>query len=214
MGIRFFLLLGLLVLSFPQLPWAYTTQDCLGCHEKGSPEASRQISGKEFLESVHGRQSLSCQDCHTGIKDPSHQEIKGSGKVNCNDCHDQEIRPVNYWSWFSSFQVASHGKQDFSRLYQKSNCLGCHQGQGAHGEKSPLNNQTCYKCHGELGKRAEILGYIHPKGDLKAQPIVFAVVVLDQVWLILLGLGGAGFVWTRFRKSGPKSSGPKGAPKV
>jgi NAD-dependent SIR2 family protein deacetylase len=246
------LLFWAVFLFFPQSIWAYTTEECLGCHGTGNPKTSKQLSGSEFLKSVHG-QNVSCQECHLGIRDQDHQQIKGSGRVDCRACHEQEnrhglsalrkgsllptcqtchtrhgilkkenpastVNPENltetcrgchprecgerdYWTYLPSLQVASHAKQDFSRLYRKSNCLGCHQGQAAHGEEQPLNSQTCSKCHGDLGKKASFLGTIHPPADLKTHPAFLASMVMDQALLILLGLGGIVFLLARFRKS-------------
>ncbi len=246
-----FLLLGAIFLFFPQSTLAYTTEECLGCHETGNPKTRQQLSGSAFFKSVHG-QNISCQECHVGIKDQNHQHQIGSGRVNCRGCHEQvnrhgrrsskkgsplpacqtchtrhdilkkdnpastvnpenlkktcrgchprECGANNYWTYFPSLQVASHAKQDFSQHYRRSNCLGCHQGQAAHGEEQPLNSQSCSKCHGDLGGKASFLGYIHPQADPKTHPAVFVSLVLDQAWLLLLGLGGIGILSARFKR--------------
>jgi hypothetical protein len=64
-------------------------------------------------------------------------------------------------------RIKSHPKQDFSGTYDKTNCLGCHQGAAAHGESGNINGQTCYKCHITPEGRGALLGHIHPKADFR-----------------------------------------------
>ena len=59
--------------------WAYTTEDCMVCHREGSPESALHISVREFESSIHGREGMDCTDCHNGVTDGSHGELKGSG---------------------------------------------------------------------------------------------------------------------------------------
>jgi hypothetical protein len=74
------------------------------------------------------------------------------------------------------------------------NCLGCHQGAGAHGEKKPINDQDCNKCHNDL------MGFMHPKADSAKQPGIFALAWIYQVFLAALLWGGFRF-YTRRKKS-------------
>jgi len=214
---------------------AYTTEDCIRCHRKGSPESFLHIEVEEFKRSAHGA-TLSCLDCHGAVQDESHQLMGGSVSVSCMECHEQENRhglegggdrrpkcyschtkhrilgkeaplssvhpdaldetcaschPVecgkpDYLSWFPSLQIVSHGKQDFSKAYSRGNCLGCHQGDGAHGEKKPINDQDCAKCHKAL------MGFIHPKADSEKQPGILVSVWIYQAFL-------AGLLWGGFR---------------
>lgn len=199
MHFLFSILFGVLIFVLVPSAEAYTQEECLNCHEKGNPNTQKKISKKEYLKSIHG-QNLSCQDCHKGIKDETHQERQGSGLVECKDCHPNEWGARDWWSW----QVTSHGKQDLNGNYDKRNCLGCHQGQAAHGEEKPINNQTCFKCHGRLGKEAALVGYIHPRADRKTHPAVFTSMILSWIILVGLGVGGLGFLWTRIRKGRDK----------
>jgi hypothetical protein len=215
--------------------WAYTPEDCIRCHQKGSNESFLQIDVQGYQGSAHGA-TFSCLDCHGQIKDDSHRTMKAGSFVSCVECHEQENRhglpggeerrpkcyschtkhrilgkgdPLSsvhqrafgktcaachpsecgrgdYLSWFPSLQVVSHGKQDFSRAYDRMNCLGCHQGAGAHGEQKPINDQDCYKCHNNL------MGFMHPKADSAAQPWILASAWIYQVLL-------AGLLWGGFR---------------
>jgi hypothetical protein len=99
----------------------------------------------------------------------------------------------DYLSWFTSLQIVSHGKQDFGKAYSRGNCLGCHQGEGAHGEKRPINDQDCAKCHKDL------MGFMHPKADSAKQPGILASVWIYQVFLSALLWGGFRF-YTRRRR--------------
>jgi len=96
-----------------------------------------------------------------------------------------------------SLQVASHSKQDFSRIYDRTNCLGCHQGTGAHGEQAVINDQNCNTCHVTLDGQNKLLGYIHSKAE-KRQPGVLAAASIYQVILGLLMIGGFAFFIRRF----------------
>ena len=222
--------------------WAYTPEDCNKCHKEGSTGSILHISIKEFNTSIHGRK-ITCQDCHASVKDEGHETMKGSGAVDCSECHEQENRhgsqsktedrprcyschtkhgiferdkevssvhpeqlketckgchPVecgqtDYLSWLPSIQIATHKKQAFSRAYEKSNCLGCHQGMAAHGEEKPLNDQDCYKCHLSQKGQATLWGYIHTRADFKKQPVIFAAAIIYLVFLVVLSWGGLRF---------------------
>ncbi|MEN8751448.1 MAG: hypothetical protein AB1Z18_01620 [Desulfobacterales bacterium] len=219
----------------------YTDEACIECHRMGSEESDRHINVDEYQASVHG-QELTCQDCHTGVVDDTHQSEVGAGAVDCGDCHEQENRhglngpeeqrpkchdchtrhhmlsktdpasavhpdqlattcagchpaasgETDFFSWFPSYQIASHNKGDFATAYNKDNCLGCHQGAAVHGESAPIDEQDCYKCHLSPDAAGAMWGYIHPKPDIKTQPIVFAAASIYQVFvafglIVLLG---------------------------
>ena len=237
-----FYFLGILISLTCCIVWAYTPEDCIKCHKEGSTGSTLHISIKEFEASIHGRKIV-CQDCHAGVEDEGHETWKGSGAVDCGECHEQENRhglqskiedrpkcyschtrhgifekdnavssvhpeklketckgchPVecgqtDYLSWLPSIQIATHKKQDFSRAYEKGNCLGCHQGMAAHGEEKPLNDQDCYKCHLSQKGQARLWEYIHPKADYKKQPTIFVAAIIFQLFIALLLWGGFRF---------------------
>jgi len=225
------LVIGLLLFFSSGSAGAYTTDECLGCHGQGG-SATRTISITEFKNSAHGKDP-SCRDCHTNVKDESHQARPGAVAVQCGPCHDQENRhglqangrprpqchdchtrhgilpkadpkssvhparlPLtcktchpwecgksDYMSQFLSLRIKSHKKQDFSRAFQDTNCLGCHQGKAAHGEERLINNQSCYKCHQPVQGEGPLWGSIHPRADWKRRPTLFAAAVADQAGL-------------------------------
>ena len=162
--------------------------DCGKCHEQ---------------ENRHGFQSKTedrprCYSCHTkhGIfkKDEEVSSVHPKQlKETCKGCHPVECGQMDYLSWLPSIQIATHKKQDFSRAYEKGNCLGCHQGMAAHGEEEPLNDQDCYKCHLSQKGQVTLWGYIHPRADFKKQPAIFAAATIYLVSLGVLLWGGFRF---------------------
>ncbi|MDY7037830.1 MAG: hypothetical protein SV375_16915, partial [Thermodesulfobacteriota bacterium] len=112
--------------------------DCANCHEK---------------ENRHGFGSRpndrpKCHSCHTRHcileKENKASSVHSKRlKDTCKDCHPAECGNTGYFSWLPSIQIRSHNKQDFNRSYEKGNCTGCHQGEAAHGEEEPINDQDC-----------------------------------------------------------------------
>ncbi|QTA81453.1 cytochrome domain-containing protein [Desulfonema limicola] len=164
----------------------YTAEECMECHKTGSEESSLLISPEKYEASVHG-QSLTCLECHTGIKDEEHMNGEGIEPVDCSQCHEMKKNKTSLFSRLSSFQIASHKKADFGKNYTMDNCLGCHQGTGAHGETEAINNMDCYKCHDPNIKDA-MWGYMHLDTKNKSMPAVFAYICFAVLILaVLLG---------------------------
>lgn len=162
---------------------------CRECHEKENGHA---------MGSAHDRRPA-CHSCHT-----AHLILEKGNKLSsihpdslqrtCSPCHPTECGQGGYLSWFPSLQVISHGKADFSRKYGKGNCVGCHQGDAAHGEKTPIDAQDCYKCHRSMW------GYIHPKAEPGKNPGLFAAALLYQALGLALIGGGLRLFTLRFRR--------------
>ena len=225
---------------------AYMDTDCIKCHTGAGQESLLKISVEQFDRSAHAEE-VSCQECHANVVDDDHQEIPGSGAVDCGTCHDQfnqhgagatENRPrcfschtrhnilspddpqstvhadqlrqtcrachpgqsgsFEYLTWFTSIQVASHPKQDFSKTYTRENCLGCHQGRAAHGETDPVDDQNCYTCHLDDDGHNKLWGVMHPDAHLENQPGVFTASVTYQLVLITMLFGGFRWLMRRF----------------
>jgi hypothetical protein len=138
--------------------------DCQRCHEKPN------------LHAKDG--SVPCKSCHPphGIypaDDPrSSVNPKNLGNT-CNGCHPAQSGNRGLFTFLESFQIASHPKQDFSELADKTMCLACHQGQAAHGEREPINHQNCPACHLPLGRNSSELGYIHMSAEGDKRPLSF-----------------------------------------
>lgn len=154
--------------------------DCGQCHEQ---------------ENRHGGNGLEverpkCYDCHSrhnilAKTDPASTVHTAQLPATCAGCHPVASgKNKGYFAWFPSFQVASHNKADFSASFDKDNCLGCHQGAGAHGETEPIDEQTCYKCHSPALDSA-MWGLMHPDASRETQPAVFATGVIYQIFIVI-----------------------------
>ncbi len=233
----------------------YTDEACIECHRTGSEESDLHMDVDAYQASIHAQEELTCQDCHSGVVDDSHQSEEGSGAVDCSDCHEQEnahgpedaplqchechpkhnmrtktdpasaVHPdrlpvtcgechpaatgdEDYFSWFPSFQIASHAKGDFGTAYERDNCLGCHQGAGAHGESEPINDETCYKCHYDQDATGALWGEMHPVADRQTQPVIFAAASLYQVFIV----GGLAALVVGFFRSRTRARSRQGEP--
>lgn len=228
--------LALLVFAGACDCWAYTNKDCVRCHEAVSVSAP----------SASAHAELGCLDCHTKVKDKTHESAKEEGSVNCGQCHQQgnlhgmngqgEARPrcfdchtkhhilakdnpkssvnpdnlkitcgkchpletgrTGYLSSFLYLQIRSHKKGDFSRAYDRSDCIGCHQGRAAHGETTPLGSEKCSRCHLPGNAHGAMSGYIHPKADPVKEPLMFAAALSYQVFIVVVL---AALFWAGFR---------------
>lgn len=168
--------------------WAYTAEECIECHNEGSEDSSLHISVKDFEMSAHGP-GVQCQDCHTNVRDDAHTSEEGSGAVpgeSCKGCHPAAFGEVDSFSWLPSFQIASHAKQDFAHAYEMENCVGCHQGRAAHGEKEPIDDQNCYQCHVSPTGQNGLWGYMHPRADSGKHPGIFFAGLVYRFFLGIL----------------------------
>ena len=189
---------------------------CRDCHKGVIDNSHKKVKGSGGVdcnachdqENRHGSKSKDedwpqCHSCHSrhGIleKDnPSSSVHPARLKETCKRCHPLECGEVGYLSWFPSLKMRTHGKQDFSQTYKRSNCVGCHQAMASHGDDIRLNEQNCFKCHLPNSKHPGLWGYIHPKADSKKQPGIFAAGVIYQIMLVLLLCGGVAFWIKKF----------------
>lgn len=110
--------------------------DCLGCHDT--------VDAAKFNASIHG--SLSCNDCHSSIRDVPHENI---AKVDCAGCHEEAV---------AQYATSSHGKARAKGDKVAASCVDCH---GKHDilPKSDPNSRTnrfhvpvtCASCHANAG---------------------------------------------------------------
>lgn len=180
------------------------TLTCLDCHTQIEDESHKNEKGANPVScsecheqannhglSAKGERRPSCYSCHTkhrilGKGEPASSVYPTALKRTCKTCHAAESGESDYLSWFPSLRIVSHGKQDLSRSYERGNCLGCHQGAGAHGEKEPIVDEDCYKCHNQM------MGFMHPKADSAKQPGTFTSAWIYQLFIV-------GVLWTGFR---------------
>ena len=236
--------------------YAFTQEECIQCHRKESGKSFLQISIVEFQHSIHGNE-ITCGDCHSGIESKEHERVKGSGAVDCGQCHEQENRhglgterddrpachschgkhgilgkdkmismahreklkntcskchpvecgEIGFLSRLLSLQIRSHKKQDFSRDYRRTNCIGCHQGQAAHGEKKPIDTQDCHICHMSLKGHLPITVYIHPRADYEKQPAIFIAAAIYPIFIIFILWCGVKYMVLRLSVKSKKYRG-------
>jgi hypothetical protein len=159
--------------------------DCQRCHEQ---------------QNLHAQDgSLTCNACHTphyiyGVQDPRSSVHNKNLKGTCGKCHPEQSQHTNILSTLIGLHIASHPKQDFSRVFSVEMCVDCHQGRAAHGEDAPVNDQDCYKCHMSLAKSNWILGYVHASTDWHSKPVhtianyIYIAASLGLVVLFVRGL--------------------------
>ena len=129
---------------------AITSKDCLECHTDAS--LTRKVDGKEVKlapvqaeqlgRSVHA--SLSCTDCHAGIKELPHAE--GLPPAQCVACHEDEFKKYN-----DSIHGFNHKQGGVAATC--SDCHGTHAILSAKNVDSPVFKlnlpRTCAKCHND-----------------------------------------------------------------
>jgi hypothetical protein len=148
---------------------------CNGCHDK---------------EQVHGTLGrVTCRDCHG-----SHYIYKAGDfrsathwknlKRTCGRCHPGQSGTGGILSRLPFLRVVTHPKQDFSKRFDESMCVGCHQGKAAHGENKPVNEQGCYTCHASMGKGRFLSRRFHVPTGSETRPADIVAGYLSLVALI------------------------------
>jgi Fe-S oxidoreductase/nitrate reductase gamma subunit len=191
--IRRSILLSALVLILACNSWGYSQDECLECHGTGGSSRLLIDTGL-YVSSVHAKEGISCPDCHTAITGDEHFTAEVPGKVDCGSCHEGQAKRSGILSSLMSFHIISHPKQDPALAADKSMCVGCHQGQAAHGEKAAVNKQNCYECHSPLDKNSILFGYMHLHGNN-----LDLVLILLSVVLLIYGLAGRCKMWKQGR---------------
>lgn len=159
----------------------YTADDCVSCHT-GDGESTLKISLETFNSTAHGK-AITCLGCHSGITGEEHMEAEKMEPLNCIKCHADKTGEGEFFSKAVSFRVASHPKADFSENYSiEKNCLGCHQGKGAHGESGSVSSERCYMCH-DPGLKHAMWGSIHQDGRNRS---FFTTLLYSALFLFFL----------------------------
>lgn len=162
--------------------------DCNACHDEKNRHGAGSGSGN----------LPQCYSCHTKhhILPPSTAESSVNPKnlsTTCGSCHPVQTRAIDSFSVFATFRVSSHKKEDFAGDFATSDCLGCHQGKAAHGEKEPIYEHDCYRCHLRGDGTVPLWGYIHPQAQIHHRPKMMATAILYLIAVITLLI--AGFVY-------------------
>jgi hypothetical protein len=153
--------------------------DCQSCHKK---------------ENRHDKEgSVACISCH-----PPHfifptNDSRSSLNwrnlgVTCGKCHRLQGKGKGLLAFLKSFQIASHPKQNFAKVVDKNMCVACHQGEAAHGESGPINNQQCNTCHRPMGRYSSELGYIHRGDDWNLNSLNFVAGYINLIGSLLLAV--------------------------
>lgn len=161
--------------------------DCSACHDTINQHGAGASEGRPKCFNCHTRHNI------LSPGDPMSSVYAGRLQQTCRACHPGQSGSIGYLAWFPSIQVASHPKQDFSLVYTRENCLGCHQGRAVHGETEPVDGQNCYTCHLDGDGRNKLWGVMHPEVQPQKQPGVFAAIVTYQFVLVMMIFGG--FFW-------------------
>jgi hypothetical protein len=156
---------------------------------KPPPKESRKGDG--WMKTVHAKAWLakdpaapSCASCHTAhyqrpAKDPLSTVNRANLPQTCGLCHVDQVRSYDVGGALARFRLAGHGKGDLSTRYEVTQCLSCHQGEGAHGEDT-ITKQACPKCHRvppkqEREKAAVVLSSLHSRPLASDQPVAVAL---------------------------------------
>lgn len=146
------LLMSVIVLCFPILVVAQSSEDCLTCHSDDTLKGKRDgktisvyVHAKKFAASIHGK--LSCTGCHADLenKDLPHEEELA--RATCGTCHNQEAQ---------EHAQSLHGQAIARGDPLAPRCVDCH---GSH-DIAPIKNlrstvapqrvpYVCGKCHQE-----------------------------------------------------------------
>ena len=177
--------------------------ECLDCHQdiKDSSHIEIDDSEKVNCQMCHEEKTLhtpdgsvTCKSCHTphytyGVNDPRSPVHYKNLRDTCGKCHTEQSQHTSINSTLIGLHIASHPKENFSRIFSEGMCIGCHQGKGAHGEDIAVNDQDCYKCHMSLVKNNWILGYIHSSIDKYSKPVyvfVYYIYIAASLSIVFL----------------------------
>ncbi len=125
--------------------------DCVSCHDK-MESIKNSVHSKALFDKEEG--VYKCWACHTKHSIlPTNNEASSVYKCNlkdtCTKCH-KGIAGKGLFGKFAKFRISAHEKIYAGYDYSDTNCLNCHHGSVAHGEKN-LNPSNCNKCHNKDG---------------------------------------------------------------
>lgn len=189
---------------------------CVDCHDRVADESHMEKPGSGAVDcspcheqkNVHGLDGERgcrprCFNCHTrhdirAVTDPASSVHPARLTATCGRCHPAQSGHTDFLSRLASIKIKTHPKGDLGMDYGENNCIGCHQGKGAHGEADPISDAACYRCHLTTDGQKALLGIIHPKADAGEQPGVFAVAILYQLVMLACIVGGVIFFIQKF----------------
>ncbi len=176
------------------------SMSCLECHvyieeghEGGGVKEKVNCNNCHSQENLHGESSSTsnkpeCYACHT-----KHNILtagKDSSSINrahlketCSGCHATQFGKSGYIKGFTSIRIRSHKKGDFSRNFDETDCIGCHQGMAVHGIQEKRSDDDCTICHMKDNKNA-MMGRFHAAS--KSGPVISAISVITQILILTL----------------------------
>lgn len=181
---------------------------CLACHSNpsltmkladGTPLAMF-VDNKLFKESVHGRVSFSCTECHVSITGYPHPAVKpkdardytSTTVKQCQQCH-----PAN----FSDTQDPIHAlllKNGNQKAAVCTDCHGIHNIQAASDPASSVNPKnllaTCQKCHTDAPANFTSAWTGHNRPSQNSAAPVFYVNLIYSILIPLVVGGMAAYV--------------------
>lgn len=168
---------------------------------KPPPKESRK--GEGWSKTAHAKAWAAakpgapfCSGCHTAhairpAKDPKSTVNRAQLARTCGGCHADQAFSYDTGGWLARFRIAGHGKGDLSNRYAVTECLSCHQGEGAHAEKT-VTRQLCPNCHkpdqrDRTGKSV-VLSSLHTRPLASDQPLA---TLLRWAYTVLVWGGAA-----------------------
>jgi uncharacterized protein YlaI len=116
--------------------------NCIDCHDK-MEGVKKTVHAKALFNKK--QDVFMCYKCHgkhliLPKNNPDSKVNLCNLKDTCTSCHT-DIKKT-----WGKFRISAHEKFFTGDKYNDSNCLNCHHGAVAHGEKN-LNPSYCNKCH-------------------------------------------------------------------
>jgi len=137
-----------------------------------------------------------CSHCHTAhyqrkSADPASTVNREHLAETCGLCHADQVRSYDVGGVLARFRIGAHGKGDLSNRYSVCECLGCHQGEAAHGEET-VTGQACPTCH-RVPEEPDAVEFasLHIKPLAADQPLSRALrwAYSAVVWGVVAGCG-------------------------
>ena len=129
--------------------WALEEADCIACHKAEGGQAALVVKMDGFLASVHGKEQVSCTDCHVDIEEGEQPESHTPGRIDCAQCHDQ---------------ADMHGANGQGVAPRCWDCHGDHYIVEVTESSSPVNPanlaRTCAVCHPHQAGRPDYFSWL------------------------------------------------------
>jgi hypothetical protein len=138
--------------EFMLSPWSIAkgeTSACIQCHTSDKMGPEMHDITRQWKESWHAKNNISCHDCHGGApEDASMSMMHQRGfKGSPQDVDIPEFCGTCHIAILDNFLVSGHG-ETFRKTGEGPNCTTCH---GSHNVQQAnmdiINEQLCSQCH-------------------------------------------------------------------